>query len=178
MSKKILAPVVIVMGLSQFADPVQSGLPREAQSLASAAKTSRSASAMYVKVSNPPITSGPAQIGAEDSKALSTPSRAEMAGWLAAVATMIDITPEQRDAWNDYSGALQALLTPSRHRFRVVNSFQTSNAPDPFSRDQWLVEEFRLRADAADRLSSAIGVLRGVLTPSQKAKLASAYGLN
>lgn len=176
MLRKFLVPGAVFIGLLQLFGPAQSALPQLPE-VTSITKTDRLPRMTLASVSTAPLIEGPQNERRSEASGSLLPSRVEMASWLAATSRMIGIRADQRDAWSEYCFALEALLTPSRPDFRVVYSFRTNDIPDPFSRDQWLVDEFRFRGEAADRLSVAISVLRGTLTPEQKIKLAEAYGI-
>jgi hypothetical protein len=109
-----------------------------------------------------------------------------LAARLAAIEARIGVRTEQIDAWRDYTGALQAVLAPSRPNHGlggsgerepdagVAGAESNADVPDPFAFQDRLADDLTKRAASAGKLKYAIAALRTRLTPEQLEILASA----
>ena len=106
---------------------------------------------------------------------LDLPPEAALAACLAILETRIGIRAEQLNAWRDYTSALQALLPPPDLRRFDPRGPRPDAGTAPFAREEALADDVAKRAEAAQKLKSAIVALRTTLTPEQQAILASAF---
>lgn len=93
-----------------------------------------------------------------------------LATQLAAAETLVGIRSNQLDAWRDYTSALLALVAPPKP---PQPEGMGPGAPQAFAREEALARMIADRAVLAEKLTKAIGVLRGTLTEDQLARLAN-----
>jgi hypothetical protein len=110
-----------------------------------------------------------------DGKHQERPKALAFADQLSAIAVLVGVKAEQLNAWRDYTTALQAVLgnTESHARLRKADRDDLPPAQGPFEREERLSNAIIEKADAAQKLKSAIVTLRAVLTSEQLALLAS-----
>lgn len=124
--------------------------------------------------------------GGFGSHRMGPPPEFMLAARLAAIEARIGVRTEQIDAWRDYTGALQAVLAPSRPNHGlggsgerepdagVAGAESNADVPDPFAFQDRLADDLTKRAASAGKLKDAIAALRTRLTPEQLEILASA----
>lgn len=103
------------------------------------------------------------------------PRGERMQMWLAqnlnAAETLIDIRPDQKDAWRGYTNALLAMFQPPARPDAAAAAAADSA---PFAREERLIRNSTERAAKAADLQKAIDALKAKLTPEQLQKLADA----
>ncbi|WP_018184888.1 hypothetical protein [Kaistia granuli] len=102
------------------------------------------------------------------------PRGERMQMWLAnnlnAAETLIDIRPDQKDAWRGYTNALLAMFQPPARPDAAAAEADKA----PFAREERLIRRSTERAAKAADLQKAIDGLKAKLTPEQLQKLADA----
>jgi hypothetical protein len=103
------------------------------------------------------------------------PRGERMQMWLAnnlnAAETLIDIRPDQKEAWRGYTNALLAMFQrPARPDAAAAAEADKA----PFAREERLIRNSTERAAKAADLQKAIDALKAKLTPEQLQKLADA----
>lgn len=93
-----------------------------------------------------------------------------LASRLAAMESFIGIREEQLDAWRAYTDALYAMLHPPAAQEKAP----AGGPPDALAQSAMLAACAAGQGRAADRLTVAIGELRGRLTPEQFDRLKQA----
>lgn len=95
---------------------------------------------------------------------------------LAGLETLIGIRADQLDAWRDYTSALLAVAEPPRPPMPTMDRAADGpgKGPEAFAPAEHLADAAIARADAAEKLKSAITALRDKLTPEQVALLQQA----